>query len=353
MAYTVDFTNGTKTAITVANSAINTSTNIGLLGQGYKNYGEVMAENLLHMLEHFAGPTAPSKPVEGQIWYDTANKTLMYFDNVISQSGNWKPIASMAVQPTAPTGVGEIDGQFWLDTDTGILYIYYSGSWIPINDVAGDTRTVARTRYDTNDITHRTLETLIGGDIVSIVSTDDPSWIPQNNGGPNTEYQEDGVSLLSAVYPSITAGITLNTGSEYFFTGTATRALYADLAERYHADAFYEYGTVVKIGGEKEITQTTKFLDSDVFGVVSDKPAYGMNSGAGTSKTHPYVALAGRIPLRVIGLVNKGDRLVSSDTPGHAIVAPQDAAQPTIIGRALENKINAGPGIVEAVVGTK
>jgi len=260
----------------------------------------------------------------------------------------------MALQSLAPTTVGETDGHFWLDSDTGILYIYYNGSWISISDVAGDTRVVSRTRYDTDDISHRTLETIVGSVIVSIAASDGTTWIPQTSGA-NTAYLEDGVTLLNTQFPEIQAGVNLNTTAGFVFSGTATRALYADLAERYEADAAYGYGTVVKIGGVKEVTQTDMEYCPDVFGVVSDKPAFAMNSGAGTQDTHPYIALSGRIPIKVIGKVSKGERLVSSGTPGHAMSAGAVAGidWQYVIGRALEDKINEASGIIEAVVGTK
>lgn len=354
MAYTVDFTDGTKTPISVANSSVNTTTNIGLVGQGYRNYGEVVAEDLLHLLENFASGSAPSKPVEGQLWYDSANNALKYFDNTVANSGNWKPIASMTVQSSAPTAVGETDGHFWLDSDTGILYLYYNGAWIAINDVAGDTRVVARTRFDTSDATHRTIEVIVAGEIVSITSSDATTWDPQNSGA-NTEYLEDGTTLLNTEFSKIARGINLNESTDYFFTGTATRALYADLAERYHADAPYEYGTIVELGGANEITATGKEYSSNVFGVISDKPAFAMNSGAGDNETHPYVALSGRIPARIVGKVKKGDRLVSSNVPGHAMSAGSEAGVDWVfvIGRALEDKVNDEPGLIEIVVGTK
>lgn len=353
MAYTVDFTDGTKAPITVANSAVDTTTNIGLVGQGYTNYGEVIAENQLHMLENFASGSAPSKPVEGQLWYDSANNQLKYFDDTVANSGNWKPVASMTVQSTAPTTVGEIDGHFWLDSDTGLLYVYYNGSWLTISDVAGDTRVEARTRYDISDTTHRTIEVIVNGQIVSIASADATEWQPQNS-GVNTEFLEDGVTLLNTQFPSIVQGINLNQGDSYIFNGTAVRAQYADVAERYHADDEYPYGTVVKIGGAKEITATDKEFCPDVFGVVSENPALAMNAGAGTAKTHPFVALTGRIPVKVVGKVSKGERLVSSSTVGYAMGAGNAGVDwQYVIGRALEDKINEEPGVIEAVVGTK
>ena len=352
MAYTVDFTDGTKTAISVANGAVDTTTNLGLVGQGYSNYGEVVAEDFLHLLENFAGSFAPSKPVEGQIWYDSANNQLKYFDDTVANSGNWKSIGSMTVSATAPASAGEQTGHFWLDSSSGVLSLYYGGSWIQVSDVAGDTKVITRTRYDTNDATHRTVEVIANGQIVSITSSDAITWQPQNSGA-NTEYLENGSTLLNTQFTNIKQGINLNESGNYVFSGTATSALYADLAERYHSDAVYEEGTVVKIGGINEITQCDKEYCEDVFGVISKNPAFAMNSGAGDDGTHPFVALAGRIPVKVIGPVAKGDRLVTSDVPGYAAAGNAGLNWQYVIGRALEDKKGDGPGMIEMVVGAK
>lgn len=353
MAYTIDFTDSIKTPISVADLVADTSTNLKLIGQGYENFGEGVAENFLHLLENFASGSAPTKPVEGQIWYDSSINSLKYLDDTVANNGNWKPIASMTVQSGAPTSIGETDGHFWLDSDTGTFYIYFNGSWANAGNAGGDTNSTTKNRYDTNDVLHKTVEIIVNGEIASITSSDATSWAPQNS-GVNAEYLEDGTTLLNTHFPTITQGINLNQGDNYFFSGTATSALYADLAERYHADAAYTYGTIVKIGGEYEITQTDSYADNNVFGIISDRPALMMNAGAGNSDTHPYVALAGRLPVKVIGTVSKGDRLISSDTAGYAVAAPtSDPNWQAVIGRALEDKINTEPGIIEAVVGAK
>jgi len=134
------------------------------------------------------------------------------------------------------------------------------------------------------------------------------------------------------------------------FQGVATSAQYADMAEIYSADADYEPGTVVKIGGEAEITMTTDHADTDVFGVISTDPAYLMNSAA---EGLP-VALAGRVPVKVIGKIKKGQRLVSSDVPGIAWASMEDEYDTrAIVGRSLENKEDGGEGIIEAVIGVR
>jgi hypothetical protein len=131
-----------------------------------------------------------------------------------------------------------------------------------------------------------------------------------------------------------------------YFIGVATSALYADLAEKYLADEDYAPGTVVVFGGEQEVTQSTKYMDVRVAGVVSTNPAYLMNSGASGLP----IALQGRVPCRVIGKVSKGDMLVTSPTPGVAISA-YSPMMGSVIGKALGLWDSEEVGVIEIVVG--
>jgi hypothetical protein len=131
---------------------------------------------------------------------------------------------------------------------------------------------------------------------------------------------------------------------------TATSAQYSDLAERFEADASYTPGTVLEIGGEKEVTLTTSELSENVFGVVSTAPAYLMNNEAGENDTHPAIALSGRVPVRVVGKVNKGDRLVSAGN-GCARAALSTEITPfNVIGRSLEEKVTDDEALILVVV---
>lgn len=134
----------------------------------------------------------------------------------------------------------------------------------------------------------------------------------------------------------------------------ATSASYADVAERFEADAPMSEGAVVSLGGSAEITEVNGELSDTVFGVISTQPAFMMNAAAGNSESHPFVAMTGRTPVRVIGQVNKGDRLVSSTVKGTArAVSNTDTINPFhVIGRALEAKTDDGIGLVNAVVRT-
>jgi hypothetical protein len=130
---------------------------------------------------------------------------------------------------------------------------------------------------------------------------------------------------------------------------TASRARYADLAERYAADAVYEYGTVLVIGGNKEVTVTDKYADTRVAGIVSKNPAYMMNSEAGNDETHPFIALKGRVLCKVVGSINKGDLLVTSVYPGHAASWASHAQEGSVIGKALGTQ-SEGFGVIEVLV---
>lgn len=165
----------------------------------------------------------------------------------------------------------------------------------------------------------------LGGDI-SVVAGDDNKW----NIGSST-------NRLKEVFATT-------------FNGVATSAQYADLAERFEADAEYEPGTVVAIGGDKEVTAVGEELSDDVFGVISTAPAHLMNAGAGTNVTHPPIAISGRVPVKVTGRVKKGQRLVSAGR-GLARAADKNEITPfNVIGRALTHKTTDGVGTVEAIV---
>ena len=116
-------------------------------------------------------------------------------------------------------------------------------------------------------------------------------------------------------------------------TGTSSHAKYADLAEKFTADYAYDPGTIVQIGGQKEVTMCELDASEDVLGVVSSYPAYLMNS----EEDGVSVAIAGRVPVKVTGQITKGDRLVSA-SDGTARKATKEECTPwNVIGRAIES----------------
>ena len=181
-----------------------------------------------------------------------------------------------------------------------------------------------------------------------------------NDGGVTTTLINlEGAS--STVLPG--ANATINMGSTSLkwntiyaveFNGTATSAEYADLAERFESDEVLDAGTVVEIGGNKEITSVKADLSETVFGVVSNRAAYLMNARKDKDNTtHPAVAMTGRVPVKVTGVVHKGDRLVSAGNGIARSAQPGEATAFNVIGRALASKLDTSIGTVEAIVTIK
>jgi hypothetical protein len=145
------------------------------------------------------------------------------------------------------------------------------------------------------------------------------------------------------------SGARWNTVYATVFDGTATEALYADLAENYLGDESYEPGTVLVFGGDAELTITTTKGDHRVAGIVTTNPAHLMNSAL--EGDHVVgLALQGRVPCKVIGKVAPGDMLVTSSIPGFAVVNNTPGVG-QVIGKAVGSKDDTERGIVEVVVG--
>jgi hypothetical protein len=125
------------------------------------------------------------------------------------------------------------------------------------------------------------------------------------------------------------------------------QATYSDIAECYEADKEYAPGTVVKIGGDKEITATDRAVDEDVFGVISTQPAYVLNSSH--EGLYLPVVLIGRVPVRVIGPVKRGERMVSSNIAGvaRAIKDSEKGCKVVSFGRVLVDDDDTNERLLE------
>jgi hypothetical protein len=171
------------------------------------------------------------------------------------------------------------------------------------------------------------------------------SYLPVYGGNIFTVQTQTTVLTTGA---NTTAGTI--TGNWTLTAGSRLQATYADLAERFEADEALDPGTVVELGGPKEITAVKYELSEDVFGVVSDTAAYLMNAGAGNDTTHPPVAVSGRVQVKVKGKVTKGQRLVSAGEGMARAAERNEATAFNTIGRALTDKNTDDIGFVEAIV---
>ena len=495
MAYTVNKTNSSASpnAYTVQDGVVNTQTDLSFIGKGYAGYGELIAENFLQLLENFSNTSAPTKPIEGQLWWDSTNSKLQVYNGTSFQTAG----GSAPYQSTAPNNLAA--GDIWIDSDTGQMY-YYNGTASVLVGPPSSTGTTSGFTFDSildsNDATQNITKLFNDGNLIAIISED--TFTPKsaiagfssvtkgitlstdisdlrfagtstdsdklggvaaanylrsnandttsgtlgvindsglsvgsdsdlsitvdgtgvvvantvvdtditfkvNDGGvtttvmtvdgslarvgigtttPSTALEVNGTitatSITTAVSGNVTGNLTssgANTMGTLTMAGTitskaiapdadasydigtsskgystvhakATSAQYADLAEIYETDNNYEVGTVVVFGGTKEITTTDQKYDTRVAGVISENPAYIMNS---KSDGQP-VALAGKVKCKVHGTISKGTMLVASERTGCATKSEHPPVG-SVIGKALQSYNSDETGVIDIVVG--
>ena len=208
--------------------------------------------------------------------------------------------------------------------------------------------------FNVNDGGTPTVALTIDGATSRAIVAGDPTVA---NGIANKNYIDtyavmaDGtVTIKGVITPDANGTRNLGSGALGFatiyattFNGTSTQAQYADIAENFSADAIYEPGTIVALGGAEEITRVNDELSDDVFGVISTNPAHLMNAG----QDGLPVALSGRCPVRVRGEVKKGDRLVSAGNGYARAALPGEATSFNTVGRAIED---GADNLIEAFV---
>ncbi len=206
MAYTVNKTNSSATpsSYTVQDSGVNTQTDLSLIGKGYAGYGELIAENFLHLLENFANPSAPSKPIVGQLWYDSgAQKLKVYTGANFVPSGSSVPYGS-----TAPANL--VTGDLWIDSDTSQLFFYNGTSNILIGPTTSSGTNTNGFLYesiiDSTDVSQNVTKWFNDGNLIAIISED--TFTPK--------------AAISG-FATITKGITLSTAiSDLRFAGVSS-----------------------------------------------------------------------------------------------------------------------------------
>jgi hypothetical protein len=334
-----------------------------------------------------ASSTAPTSNVQGDLWYDTVNAQLKVYTGA----------AWLLVGPQFTAGTGTTGAIVDTITDNTsvshvVIKLFVENAIVGIvSKDAAFTPQVPLTGFSTVR-PGITLSTLVGSQIPLFQGTatnaqtldeiDSSGFLLRNtnqttNGtfgvlnntgltiGVNQDFRI-GVTGTSAIIYNQTSGgniafnvniggtptqVMLINGSSGIVSGAnGITANYADVAERFAADSVLEAGTVVELGGSNEITKVTGELSESVFGVISTRAAYLMNAIAGTDETHPPVAMTGRVPVNTIGIVNKGDRLVSAGNGLARAAQPGEATAFNVIGRSLENKSSTGQGTVEAIV---
>lgn len=401
MAYTIKRSDGT-TLTTVQDGTIDTtSTSLGLPGRSFSGYGNVIDTNFVRQLESFASASPPPNSLKGQLWYNTTMNTLNVCPaDGVSNPDDWVRLAATSSASGVTTfsnisATGNVDANnvnvtnnltsdvisarlitatskvsaltadittaniaalntalitTGRDTNPGSI----TGDWALYGSPTGNIFSVktGNISFDTNSVNGIKCDHYMyaNGDAFNPVGTYTNSSVYDYLTGSNSVTQFTGnIAPNKVTTTELAGGGTIN-GLWTLGAGARLNATYADLAERFEADTAYEPGTVVELGGDKEITAVVDELSDTVFGVVSNTAAYLMNSGAGEDATHPPVAISGRVQVKVHGQVKKGDRLVSAGKGFARAATKLEITAFNTIGRSLTTKTTSGPGTVEAIV---
>ena len=207
MAYTVNKSNtsASPNQYTVQDGVVNTQTDLSFIGKGYAGYGEVIAENFLHLLENFSNTSAPSKPIAGQLWWDSSNAKLQVYNGTAFQTAG----GSAPYQSDAPSNMAA--GDIWIDSGTGQMF-YYSGTSSVLVGPPSSTGTTNGFTYDTildsGDNSQNITKLFNDGNLIAVISED--TFTPK--------------TTLTG-FASIKKGITLTTAiADTKFQGTASDA---------------------------------------------------------------------------------------------------------------------------------
>jgi hypothetical protein len=213
MAYQVDRFNGTF-LVSVEDGTIDTTTDLRFLGKNYAGYGEVQNENFLHLLENFANTSAPPRAVLGQVWYDSTNKKIKFYDG-----SRFRTSGGSEVSATAPSGL--VAGDFWLDTTTEQLYVSNGTSFVlvgpQIAEDPGATAVEVVVVKDTSNVNHTIIKFTVSSDTQYIMSKTAFTLNPSVN--PITGFSEikKGLTLINTPATGVTT-------DDHIHWGTASNA---------------------------------------------------------------------------------------------------------------------------------
>lgn len=346
MSYDIRFTDSTKQAITVADSLIDSTTNLRFQGKNVVNFSSIIGENFLHLLENFASQVPPSlntntiagNPVAGQLWYNTTPGTsqLMVYDGV-----NWAPSGGLYKGISQPP-IGN-NGDLWVNTATQQLYLYTGSGWIlvgPNYSIGQRTGPEPETIIDTNNLAQSVISNYVNGVRVAIISTATFTPKAQITG-----------------FPTINAGITLSSAYNTFW-GTAEKAsalvigqVAVDAANFLRGDAAsvsnfplsIKNNTGISIGGDNHFSLSTNGSDAYIYNKMSGGNILVQVTASGSRNTVVTIDNRMRVGINNTNpqsVLDVGGDIASSGTISSYSVA--DASVSTLGGISVGTKLNVG-----------
>jgi len=302
MAYKINNTFGTL-LVTLPDGTIDVdTTDLTLIGKGYAGFGEKLNENLVKLLENFNNTTAPSKKVQGQMWYDKTNNQI----NVYTGS-KWKPVGSTTNSASAPSNA--VQGDMWFDTSNTQLYVYTGSAWTLIGPTtvagSGVTQVIAETAPDDTGVNQSYLKLVTNDAVVGVVS---------NRAFTPSSTDTTSAALISAGFSSVAQGIQLSTSvASAKFRGTATDSdklggvavanfLRSDQADTTAGRLTIQTDDGIRLGAGSDVTMSLSSDDFTIAQTTQDKDIiFTTNTGGTTTTLATFDGSTGRLELPSVG----------------------------------------------------
>ncbi len=275
-------------SITVNDGTVNQETDLGFSGRNTTNYGQIIAENFLHLLENFAKSDPPPRPIIGQLWYDTDSNNNpsqpQLKVNIDGGTGptSWAPAGSVIKRNVRPTTA--VIGDIWVDTSNQQLYIWSGSNWILVGPSFSEgslSGTIVEPVIDTLDISHTVIKQIIGGQVVCIISSD--TFIPK---------------VIIDGFPEIKQGINISE-KDFDLDGTVNNKLWG-VADR---------ASKLVVSGHPTGLDANNFLRSDVTNTTN----FGINI-----RNNAGLTLGGDLNTRFFNTAN-GETIINNRTEGSSI----------------------------------
>ena len=219
MAYQIDRYNNTLLTV-VEDGTVDQTTDLKFIGKNYAGYGEIQNENFLFLLENFAGANTPARPLSGQVWFDSANSKLKFYDGA-----KWRTTGGSENSATEPTGLAA--GDFWWDSANDQLYVYNGVNFIligPQNAGEGVTQMQSLEVLDTTNATRGIIAATIEDEVVFVIS---PNEFDLNITTPINGFDRIKRGQTMAWTRIADAGVTNSasvSGRDFRFWGTASNS---------------------------------------------------------------------------------------------------------------------------------
>lgn len=403
MSYIINYSGGT---ISIPVGTADTSnTSLTLIGRNWtssnidQGFGQALNQNFVSLLENFADAVPPPSPLQGQLWYDTST-TVIKLNVGTSTTPSWLDVYTAGAgittigNGTSTVSVPVVNGDVNISSGGTANVLVVTSTGVDVSGTLTSNTSISAPQFistvndgttspltvtsavrvdnlnaDLLDGYHaNTTKNAVGQVVVRNITTGVIDNDIVGNLTGDVTGNVDGITVIAtgnitganlvatdALYSSnITSGANTTagtiTGDWTLTTGSKLNATYADLAEYYAIDEGAGPATVVEFGGDCEIRICMTDMSRQVAGVVSTNPAFIMNDTAGKIGQHREpIALQGRVPCKVVGLVSKGDMMVSAGDG--CARSESDPVLGSVIGKALEDKDTLDMGIIEVAVG--